>query len=313
MRFSRLIALLVVGAIAAPVPARAGAVVTHEVSRDDGGYINIGRQTGLAASNFTSTGVTYSFWVRTVDANNIIPMGFSFFAYPAMGGSQYSLLMLNSNWTTDYQGQANSVNIFPSGNNAVSWAKWVATGQNFNDSAYHHHAFVFAGLSSGQPTRLDYYLDGVLIVSGQANWNDYSDGTPTTRGDYGADIFVGCTQKSTGPTLTDFASFRVEDYRTYARALSTDEIFAMVRLRGRDMIRRGMISRYPFMTNWINLGPYGVAAVPANDNGTTPTLETVKHLSGQRRKVMHFDVQRMLERPANEDRQLAEPTRKQAA
>lgn len=37
---------------------------------------------------------------------------------------------------------------------------------------------------------------------------------------------------------------------------------------------------------WTLFGPYGVAAIPANDNGTTPTLETVKHLSGQRRRVM---------------------------
>lgn len=260
--------------------------VTHVASRDDGGYINIGRQTGLAPSHFTAAGVTYCFWCQTVDANNIIPIGPNFFAYPAMGGSQYSLLMLNSNWTTDYQGQANSVNLFPSGNNAVSWAKWKATGQNFNDSKYHHHGFVFAGLSGGQPTRLDYYLDGNLIVSGQANWTDYSDGTPTTRGDYGADVYLGCTQKGVGNTLTDFASFRLADYRTYAANLTTPEMKEIALLCGRDNVIRGLISRYDLQFNVYNRGSYGVAAILANDNGTTPTYNTDPVLQGTRRKVM---------------------------
>lgn len=316
IRFSRLIALLVAGAIAAPVSARAGAVVTHVSSRDDGGYINIGRQTGLAPSNYTAAGVTYTFWWKQTDPGTptFIPcsMGFNFFAYSAMGGSTYSLFQLNSYWTSDYFYRANAVNIFPSGNNSVTWAKWVDSGVNFNDGNYHHFAIVFAGLSGGQPTRLDLYIDGVLRVSGQANWNDYSDGTPTTRGNYGADIYIGPTQKSSN-ILQDFNSFNTEDYRTYASNLTTAEVREIFLLRGRDMVRRGMVSRYPFMTNWLNIGPYGVAAIPANDNGTTPTLETVKHLSGQRRRVMQIDMQRLLSRPANEDRQLSEPPRRMAA
>lgn len=270
--------------------ARAGAVVTHVASRDDGGYINIGRQTGLAASNYVAAGVTYAFWWKQTDAGTpaFIPcsMGFNFFAYTGMGGSTYSLFQLNSYYTSDYFYRLNAVNIFPSGGNAVTWAKWVDSGVNFNDGAYHHFAVVFAGLSGGQPTRLDLYIDGVLRVSGQANWNDYSDGTPTTRGDYGADIYVGPTQKGVGNSLQDFNSFNVEDYRTYAANLTTAEVREIFLLRGRDTVRRGMVSRYPFMNSWINIGPYGVAAIPANDNGTTPTLETVKLLSGSRRKVM---------------------------
>jgi hypothetical protein len=316
-RFRILLALLVVGAIAAPAVAQAGAVVTHVSSRDDGGYINIGRQTGLAASNFVTAGVTYAFWWKQTDAGTptFIPcsMGFNFFAYTGMGGSTYSLFQLNSYWTTDYFYRNNAVNIFPSGNNAVTWAKWVDSGVNFNDGNYHHFAVVFAGLSGGQPTRLDLYIDGVLRVSGQANWTDYSDGTPTTRGDYAADIYIGPTQKSSSNTLQDFNSFNVEDYRTYAANLTTSEILEIFLLRGRDTVRRGMVSRYPFLNNWSNLGSYGVAAIPANDNGTTPTLATVKHLSGQRRRVMRIDMQRLLEPARNEDRELAEPHQRQAA
>ena len=262
--------------------------VTHVASRDDGGYINIGRQNGLAASNFTAAGVTYCAWVLCSDSSTQpIPLGFNFFAYSAMGGSTYSLFQLNSYWTTDYFGRANAVNIFPSGNNAVTWAKWVDSGVNFNDGAYHHFAVVYAGLSGGQPTRLDLYIDGVLRVSGQANWNDYSDGTPTSRvADYGADIFIGCTQKSAGNTLQDFVSFRLADYRTYAANLTTDEIREIYLQRGRDTVRRGLISRYPFQTTTINNGSYGVAAILANDNGTTPTFNTDNVLRGVRKKVM---------------------------
>ncbi len=102
----------------------------------------------------------------------------------------------------------------------------------------------------------------------------------------GADIFIGCTQKSTGPTLTDFVSFRLADYRTYAANLTTDEIREIYLQRGRDTVRRGLISRYPFQTTTINNGSYGVAAILANDNGTTPTFNTDNVLRGVRKKVM---------------------------
>lgn len=262
--------------------------VTHVASRDDGGYINIGVQTGLAPSNFTAAGVTYCFWLRCTDVSTQpIPLGFNWFAYSAMGGSTYSLFQLNSYWTTDYFGRANAVNIFPSGNNAVTWAKWVDSGVNFNDGAYHHFAVVFAGLSAGQPTRLDLYIDGVLRVSGQANWNDYSDGTPTTRGNYAANNYIGCTQKSTGNTLQDFVSFRLADYRTYAANLTTDEIREIYLQRGRDTVRRGLISRYDFQGRPLNTGSYRVAAVLAADGtGTVPTYNTDNVLQGVRRKLM---------------------------
>ncbi len=261
--------------------------VVHVASRDDGGYINIGVQTGLAPSNFTAAGVTYTFRIKINDVSTQpIPIGFNWFAYPAMGGSTYSLFQLNSYWTTDYFGRANAVNIFPSGNNAVTWAKWVDSGVNFNDGAYHHFAVVFAGLSGGQPTRLDLYIDGVLRVSGQANWNDYSDGTPTTRTDYAANNYIGCTQKSTGNTLQDFCSFSLSDYRTYATNLTTAEIREIYLQDGRDNVVRNMISRYDFQTTTLNNGTYRVAAVLAADGtGAVPTFNTDRVLQGVRKRV----------------------------
>lgn len=254
--------------------------VTHVVSRDDGGYINIGTQGNLGSQFATLTGKTFCFWLRTVDANNIIPMGFNWFAYDGIGSSGYALFQINSKWTTDYTGEANSVNYYPP-SNSTAWAYWKATGVDFNDSQYHHHCIAWTG-SLTTPT-VNYYVDGV--ITGGA-WNDYSDGPVVARGNLTADNYIGCTQKTVSNTLQDFASFRLADYRIYDRCLSGAEIFQIFKQRGRDTIRRGLHARYPFQGSTINMGSYRTSAILANDAGVTPTYNNDRVLRGVRRKVM---------------------------
>ncbi len=256
--------------------------VTHEISRDDGGYINIGTLGNLGSDMKNAAGKAYSFWLRTVDSGNIIPLGFNWFNYTGMG-TPYSLFQINSKWTTDYVGEAGSVNIFVVGNTSTGWAFWKATGVNFNDSQYHHHVMTWVGFSSNKPTQLDYYVDGVL--TGGA-WNDYSDGAVGTVVNYAQNVYMGCTQKTASNVLTDFASFRLGDFRIYDRGLSAGEVSEIYRLRGCDNIRRGLHSRYDFQTTPANTGYHGVAAILANDSGVTPTFNTDSVLQGIRKRIL---------------------------
>lgn len=302
------IAIAMATTTAVPSEAHAGAIVTHTVGRDDGGYINAGTQGTLGSTMLSTAGKTFCFWIKTVDSGNIISMG-SWFAYPSMG-PDYGLFMLNMQWTGDYFGLANSVGYYLPTDNAT-WFFTQATGVNFNDGAYHHHCFAWSGLTSNKPTTKAYYIDGVVTGG---SWVDQSDGVTSGTANWGADVWIGGTRKSSSGTGADFASFRLEDFRIYTRGLSADEVKQIYKMRGRDMIRNGLFTRYPFWSSWINTGTYGVAPIPSLDgSGTTPTLETDKLLSGRRRKVMRIDVQRMLERPANEDRHLAEPHLRRAA
>jgi hypothetical protein len=299
---------LVLALLAAPVVTHAGAVVTHEVSRDDGGYINMGPLGGFGSQVRSTSGQGYSFWLRAVDANNIIPFILNWFAYTGMG-PQYSLFMMNGTWTGDHAGLENSLVTFGPTDN-LSWAFHKVSGVDWNDGNYHHHVLTWTGFASNKPTGLSWYIDGVLDAGA---WTDFSDGAQSDVVDFAQDVYMGCSQKTASNTLTDFASFRVEDFRIYTRGLSADEVRQIYKMKGRDMIRRGLFARYPFWSSWINIGPHGVAPIPANDNGVTPTLEAVKLLSGTRRKVMRIDMQRLLSRPANEDKHLAEPPRRMAA
>jgi hypothetical protein len=277
-----LIALTISSApIVHAVPAHAGAIVTHTIGRDDGGYINTGTQGTLGSSMLSTAGKTYCFWIKTVDSGNIISMG-SWFAYPTMG-PDYGLFMLNMTWTGDYAGLANSIGYYLPTDNAT-WFFTQATGVNFNNSAYHHHCFAWAGLSGDKPVTKNYYIDGAVTGG---SWVDQSDGAASGTADWGADVWIGGTRKSSPGTGADFASFRLEDFRIYTRELSTSEINQIYKMRGRDMIRRGLFIRYPFWSSWINVGTHGVAPIPSLDgSGTTPTLETDKLLSGRRRRVM---------------------------
>lgn len=255
--------------------------VTHELGRDDGGYINLGTLGTLGSQMLSTAGKTFSFWIRTVDANNVIPMGFSWFAYPSMG-PDYALFMLNMTWTTDYAGLANSVGIYCPTDN-LSWFYTKATGVNFNDSQYHHHVMTWVGLTSNKPTQLDYYIDGVLTGG---SWEDLSDGAVSGTANFGADVNIGCARKSTPGTRTDFCSFRLADYRIYDRGLVASEVKQIYQGRGRDNISRGLHSRYPLRTTPINTGYHGVAAILTNEAGITPTFNTDPVLSGVHKKVL---------------------------
>lgn len=254
--------------------------VTHQASRDDGGYINIGTLGTLGSQMLSTAGKAFSFWIRTVDANNVIPLGFSWFAYPSMG-PDYSLFMLNMTWTTDYQGSANGVGIYCPTDNA-SWFFQKATGVNFNDGAYHHHCCTWTGLTSNKPTTLSYYVDGVLTGG---SWTDLSDGAVSGTANFGADIYMGCTRKSGPGTMTDFCSFRLGDYRIYDRGLTAGEVTQIYKLRGRDSVLRGRHTRLNLQTTSNNIGYNGVAAILANDNGVTPTYNTDNVLQGFRKKI----------------------------
>lgn len=255
--------------------------VTHESSRDDGGYIDLGGLGTLGSQMLSTAGKAWSFWIRTVDANNVIPIGFNWFAYPAMG-PEYALFMINMDWTTDYAGLANSVGIYcPTDNTAWFFVK--PTGVNFNDGAYHHHVMTWVGLTADKPTQLDYYVDGVLTGG---SWEDLSDGPVSGTANFGANVNLGCAQKSTPGTRTDFCSFRLADYRIYDRGLTAAEVKQIYLAGGRDNVRRGLHSRYNFQTTPINVGYHTIAAILANENGITPTTNSDHVLRGVRRKLI---------------------------
>lgn len=256
--------------------------VTHEVSRDDGGIINLGRLGTLGSQMTSPNGKAFCYRIRTVDPNNIIPLGFSWFAYPSMG-PDYSLFMLNMTWTTDYAGQANHVGIYCPTDN-LSWFFTKNTGVNFNDGQYHDHVLTWVGFSGNKPTQLDYYIDGVLTGG---TWTDLSDGAISGTANFGADVYMGCTRKSTGGTMTDFCSFHLSDYRIYDRGLTAREVREINLLDGRDNVLRGLHSRHPFRTTPINVGYHGVAAILMNDNGITPTFNNDNGvIQGVHKKVL---------------------------
>ena len=256
-------------------------VVTHTLGRDDGGYINLGTLGPLGSQMLSEAGKAYAFWIRTVDANNIIPLCFNWFSYDPIGPA-FSLFMLNGTWTTDYAPLANSVVTFCPTDN-LSWAFHKDTGVNFNDEQYHHHVLTWTGLTSNKPTVLDYYIDGIRTTTA---WTDFSDGAVSGLTDYQQDVYMGCSQKTVANTLTDFASFRIADFRIYDRGLDANEIYQIYRLRGRDNVRRGLHSRYNFQTTPNNTGYHGVPAILSQDNGIVPTFNNDSVLSGVRKKVM---------------------------
>ncbi len=256
--------------------------VTHTVSRDDGGYINIGRLGTLGSQMTNVAGKAFSFWIRTVDSGNVIPMH-AWFAYPSMG-PDYGLFMLNMDWTADYVGSANGVGIYCPTDSAC-WFYTKATGVNFNDGQYHHHCVSWFGFSGSprKPTSLEYYIDGVGTTNA---WVDRTDGTVSGTANYGGDIWMGCSRKSTGGTATDFASFRLADYRIYDRGLTGAEVSTIYKLKGRDNIRRGLHTQLELQRTELNSGYNGVPAILGLDGtGIVPTFNTDSVLQGLRKKI----------------------------
>jgi hypothetical protein len=267
--------------------ATAGTAIVNQVGKDFGGYWDIGTLGSLGSQLKDTGGKAIGAWVRTHDTT-VTPLVLTWFGITDMPNI-YNAFMLNTYWNgVDYAANAGYVMFFIDGTNGNGWGKYwnAAATVAFNDGNYHHHMVTFSGLSSGIPTSFNYYVDGVSIPSP----TDFSDagGLSGTVSNFTKNIYIGCDGKTNSNTPIDMSTLDVEDLRIYTRTLSADEVNQIYKMKGRDMIRRGLLSRYMFWTGGTDKGSNQYTAVKHNNAGgsSDPTIETTKKCSGQRRKVM---------------------------
>ncbi len=246
----RIIALAL-AALMLSVTGRAATVITAEVGKDDGGYWDIGTQGSLGSDLQSTNGKAFGAWIRTHDVT-ISPVVLNWFSVGMPNWD--NVWQLNSYWTVDYGPNTGYVLLRFSGTDGQGWIMYQNVGAtvNFNDGAYHHHFVSWTGFSSGKPTGLVYYIDGQALSS----WTDVSDSPAFTgtSSDFTQSLYIASTAKTSSNTPTDMSTLDIEDLRIYTRGLSADEVKQIYKMRGRDMIRRGLLSRYPFWTDGKNLG-----------------------------------------------------------
>lgn len=263
--------------------------IINEIGKDFGGYWDVGTLGTLGSQMNATVGKAYGAWVRTYDTT-VSPLMLTWFGVSVMPNS-YNMFMLNTTWTTDYAPLANNILIDVQGTSGVGWAFWMDLGTspvNFNDGNYHHHFVSFSGLTGGKPDILKYYVDGNEYDLRSAN--DISDpgGLTGSCSDFTLPSYIGCDGKTDAMTPIDMSTLDVEDLRIYDRFLSFEEVNQIYKLRGRDMIRRGLHTRHPFFVDGKDIGYNGYIALPHNNGGgsSDPTILTVKATAGTRRKVM---------------------------
>lgn len=315
----------IVAAQALPAAAAAsiavgGTQIVAAAGKDFGGYWDIGTLGGLGLDLKNTAGKAWGGWVRP-DETGIIPVLLTWFGVSAMTNQFNAGLMLNTRWkadNTDYGPQIGAVLVLVCGTNGLGWAYWVdvSGSVNINDGNYHFFYLTFSGLTSGKPTALTLYVDS-FVFNVLSVGTDVSDSPALTGSvaNFTKNVYIGCDGKTDLFTPIDMSSSGVEDLRIYMRALSSDEVNQIRKTKGRDMIRRGLLSRYPFWVDGKDLGTNQYTAVKHNNAGgsSNPTIESTKKLSGTRRKVMRIDIPRLLEPAKNEDLELLEPHHKVAA
>lgn len=241
---------------------------------------------GTSASLKSAIGWTLMGWVST-SQQSVFSMSCNHSA-GAESNSQSLWFMLNAGYTTDYVNLANSV-LINFGDSTDTGLLWIQTinSPDFNDGGTYHHAVtvIATGTAAGSNSSatIVWYVNGIPFTS----WTKkFSDGLNNLAVAWPNQVSIGAHLKSGGGQF-DYSTGDYEDFRIYQRALSADEVLQIHRLKGRDTIRRNLLSRYSFFNDGRNTGPNGTVATATND-GTlgNPTILTTKFCSGVRRKVM---------------------------
>lgn len=251
------LALAVLASIAQLPSAHADTHIVSSNAKNDGQRWNIGKQETFCGQWKASAGFTMMANVNMADTTvTPIMMNFSSGAQGGTGSAdQFQWWMLNATWTTDYANAANHV--------IVQFSDVNDTGYFFGHKAitltvgtYAHHALTCNFSGTGSPpspaNTCTWYVNGV--ANGTAWTETFGQALIGSIASCANDMYIAAHLKN-GGTIVDYSDFDGADFRTYSRALSADEINQIYKLKGRDLIRRGLRSRYTFWTDGKNTGP----------------------------------------------------------